>query len=48
VPAIFVTISAAFALNTLLEKPDQAGPGLMLLAVGLLVYYSLRWTRKKQ
>lgn len=38
VPIVFVLISAAFALNTLLERPDQALPGLGLLVVGAVVY----------
>ena len=43
VPLIFVLISGAFALNTLLERPEQALPGLGLLAVGAVVY---RWVKK--
>ena len=39
VPLIFVIVSAAFAVNTLMQKPDQAGPGLILLLVGASVYY---------
>lgn len=42
VPAIFVLISAAFALNTLFEKPGQAIPGLGLLLIGVVVYVVLK------
>ncbi|MBL7796110.1 MAG: amino acid permease [Saprospiraceae bacterium] len=44
VPIIFIAISAAFALNTLLERPDQALPGVGVLAVGAAVF----WWRKKR
>lgn len=44
VPAVFVLISAAFAVNVLLERPEQALPGLALLSVGLGVFW---WVRKK-
>jgi APA family basic amino acid/polyamine antiporter len=44
VPVIFIAISTAFALNTLLERPDQALPGIGLLAVGAGVF----WWRKKR
>ncbi|MBP6827085.1 MAG: amino acid permease [Saprospiraceae bacterium] len=42
VPAVFVAISAAFALNTLLERPEQALPGLGLLVVGAGVFWVLK------
>lgn len=42
VPLIFVVISAAFALNTLFERPEQALPGLGLLLVGVVVFYALK------
>ena len=38
VPAVFILISAAFVLNTLLEKPEQAGAGLLLLVLGVGAY----------
>lgn len=46
VPIIFVLISAAFAINTFLEKPEQAIPGLVLLVVGIGVFYVLKAYRK--
>ncbi|MCC6460770.1 MAG: amino acid permease [Saprospiraceae bacterium] len=42
VPLVFVLISAAFAWNTLLEKPGQALPGLCLLGAGVLVFWLFR------
>ncbi len=48
VPLVFVLISAAFALNTLLERPEQALPGLGLLLLGGLVYWWLKRQGKTQ
>ena len=42
IPALFVGISAAFLLNTLIERPIQAGAGLLLVAVGSVVYLIFR------
>ena len=42
VPAVFVGISAAFLLNTLIQRPIQAGAGLLLIALGTLAYYLFR------
>jgi basic amino acid/polyamine antiporter, APA family len=42
IPAFFVGISAAFALNTLFERPEQALPGLGLLIVGIGVFYMFK------
>ncbi len=47
VPAVFVLISAAFAVNTLLERPEQAVPGLVLLLLGVAVFYLLKFLRAK-
>ncbi len=44
IPAIFVLISFAFAINTLMEKPGQAVPGLVLLGIGVGVYF---WFKRK-
>jgi basic amino acid/polyamine antiporter, APA family len=46
IPLVFVLISAAFALNTLLEKPAQAIPGIVLLLIGVGVFYGLKFLRK--
>ena len=42
VPLVFVVISAAFALNTLFERPGQALPGVGLLAVGAGVFRAFK------
>ena len=42
VPAIFVIGSAAFVLNTLMERPVESLAGLGLLAIGLPVYWLSR------
>lgn len=39
VPGIFVLISSAFVVNTLIERPLQAWAGLGLLALGVLVFF---------
>jgi len=38
-PLIFIIISFLFVLNTLIEKPAQAGAGLVLLVLGLGFYW---------
>lgn len=45
VPAVFVLLSAAFAVNTFLERPEQALPGLGLLAAGAGVF---GWLKKRR
>lgn len=42
IPAFFVLVSAAFAVNTLLERPAQALPGVGLLVVGWGVFRYFR------
>jgi APA family basic amino acid/polyamine antiporter len=39
VPMIFILASAAFVLNTLVERPQESLAGLALLALGLPVYW---------
>jgi APA family basic amino acid/polyamine antiporter len=46
VPLVFVGISAAFAVNVLLERPKQALPGLLLLLLGVLVYAVFKKNKK--
>ncbi|MBV6439686.1 MAG: amino acid permease [Haliscomenobacteraceae bacterium CHB4] len=46
IPLIFVVISAAFALNTLFERPEQALPGLGLLLIGVAVFFVLKLGKK--
>jgi APA family basic amino acid/polyamine antiporter len=47
VPAVFVLISAGFAVNTFRERPEQALPGLLLLALGVGVFYLLKFVRRR-
>jgi basic amino acid/polyamine antiporter, APA family len=42
IPLFFVGISAAFAVNTLLERPEQALPGLGIFVVGIGVYFGFK------
>lgn len=39
VPLIFVGISAAFVLNTLIERPRQAIAGILLTLFGLIIFW---------
>ncbi len=45
VPLIFILISAAFVVNTLIERPFQAIAGIALLGLGLPVYW---WFREQR
>lgn len=45
VPAVFVLISAAFVVNTLVEKPEQAWAGLLLMGLGVLGYEGYKRVR---
>jgi basic amino acid/polyamine antiporter, APA family len=38
-PILFVLMAAWFVINTLIEKPEQAIAGLIMLSIGLPVYY---------
>jgi APA family basic amino acid/polyamine antiporter len=42
VPLVFVTISGAFVLNTLAQRPVQAVAGLIILTAGMLTYRFFR------
>jgi APA family basic amino acid/polyamine antiporter len=46
VPAVFIIASAAFVLNTLVEKPRESFTGLGLLALGLPAYWY--WKRSEK
>jgi APA family basic amino acid/polyamine antiporter len=46
VPGLFVLGSAAFVLNTLLERPTESLAGLLLLAAGLPAYWY--WQRQER
>ena len=39
IPILFGLTTGAFVLNTLIERPAQSGAGLLLLALGLPLYY---------
>jgi APA family basic amino acid/polyamine antiporter len=39
VPAIFVGVSGAFVINTMIEKTWQAGVGIVILSVGVLAFF---------
>lgn len=45
-PLLFILMAAWFVINTLIEKPEQAIAGLIMLALGLPVYFY--WSRKTQ
>ena len=45
-PLIFIGVAAWFVINTLIEKPEQAIAGLIMLGLGLPVYYY--WSRKNK
>ncbi len=45
-PLIFIGVATWFVINTLIEKPEQAIAGLIMLALGLPVYYY--WSRKNK
>ncbi len=46
VPAIFIVFCIVLIINTLKERPREAGIGLFLILTGLPFYFY--WTRKKQ
>ena len=45
-PLFFTGTAVWFVVNTLIEKPEQAFAGILMLALGLPVYYY--WKRKSQ
>ncbi len=45
VPAVFVVLSLLFAGNTLMERPAQAVPGVVLLVLGVAVFF---WFRQRK
>ena len=46
-PLIFIFISAAFVINTLINKPLQAWAGLILLFIGIPVFIYFNYQKKK-
>lgn len=45
VPLIFVLVSSAFVINTLIEQPKQAIAGLVVLGLGVMVYSLVRFRK---
>ena len=43
-PTLFILMAAWFVINTLIEKPEQAVAGLIMLGLGLPVYYY--WSKR--
>jgi APA family basic amino acid/polyamine antiporter len=43
VPLVFITGSIAFVANTLMERPVESLSGLLLLALGVPVYWYWKW-----
>ena len=43
-PLFFIAVAVWFVINTLIERPEQAIAGIIMLALGLPVYYY--WKRK--
>ncbi len=43
-PLFFISVAVWFVINTLIERPEQAIAGIIMLALGLPVYYY--WKRK--
>ena len=43
VPLVFITGSIAFVANTLMERPVESLSGLLLLALGVPVYWYWQW-----
>lgn len=41
VPLLFVGLQTAFAVNILLQQPEQAVPGLVLMGLGIAVFFVL-------
>lgn len=47
VPLLFVLITTAFVINTLIERPEQAQAGLVILLLGVGVFYFFRMYLRK-
>jgi APA family basic amino acid/polyamine antiporter len=44
-PLFFIAVSTWFVINTLVQKPAQAGAGIGLLTLGVPIYYY--WKKKR-
>ncbi len=45
IPLIFVGVSGAFVINTLIQRPGQAIAGLILMGLGVGAYFAFRKTK---
>jgi len=45
IPLLFGLTTGAFVINTLIERPLQSGAGLLLLAIGLPLYFYFKRTK---
>lgn len=45
IPGIYLLITGLFLLNTLIERPVQAVAGLVILGIGVLLYYRFKGRR---
>ena len=48
IPLIFVGITTAFVINTLIQRREQAVAGLIILSIGVLIYFVFRQFLKQQ
>lgn len=46
VPAVFVLISSAFVVNTLIQRPRQAVAGLIFVLLGIAAFFLFRYANK--
>ncbi len=47
IPAIFISISSAFVINTLIQRPRQAIAGLIFTGIGLLIFFVFKKRKDK-
>lgn len=47
-PLVFVLVAAWLVINTLLNRPVESIAGLVLIALGLPIYFYYRWSRRPQ
>lgn len=46
-PIIFLVIATYYVISVLYEKPWESLPGLVFVAMGLVVYWVYRWTNRR-
>jgi basic amino acid/polyamine antiporter, APA family len=46
-PALYILIAGAICIDLLIYKPETCGRGLVIVIVGLPVYYLWKWANKK-